>query len=169
MSRYTISTRGQNLPGGVLSHRVKSGIALLRRDRAASLAEMALIIPILCLVLFGLIDFGRAYYLGIEVTNAAYAGAAYGAVNSTDIQGMESAATADAANVPNMTATATYGCECSDGTNQVSLCSTTPSCPNNVINYVTVTTSASYKPIFPWPGLPSTLPLAGTATMRASQ
>jgi len=169
MSRYTISTRGPNPPGRVLPRWVKSGIALLRRDRAQSLAEMAFILPFLCLVLFGLIDFGRAYYLGIEVTNAAYAGAAYGAVNSTDIAGMESIATTDAANIPNMTATATYGCECSDGTNQVSECTTTPSCPNNVVNYVTVTTSATYKPIFPWPGIPSTLPLAGTATMRASQ
>jgi Flp pilus assembly protein TadG len=149
---------------------VNSGVALLRRDSAQSLAESAVIIPLLCLLLFGLIDFGRAYYLSIEISNAAYAGALYGSVNSTDTTGMQSAATTDAVDVSNMTATATYGCECSNGSNPSPSCTSTPSCPSNtsVVNYVTVTTSATYKPIVPWPGIPSPLTLAGTATLRAT-
>lgn len=171
MSKYTKSKRSLKLSARLWPRWVDSRVALLQRDSAQSLAECAVIIPLLCLLLFGLIDFGRAYYLSIEVTNAAYAGALYGSVNADDTTGMQNAAITDAADVSNMTATASYGCECSDGSKQSPNCTSTPSCPTNtsVVNYVTVTTSANYKPIIHWPGIPSPMALAGTATLRASQ
>lgn len=129
-------------------------------------------IPFLALLLLGVIDFGRAYYLGIEVNNAAYAGAMYGSQNSTDTAGMQDAATKDAADIPGsmtFTATAAYGCECSDGTKASVSCVSPPTCGVNSVNYVLVTTSATYTPIIPWPGIPKTIPLAGSARMRAGQ
>ena len=40
-----------------------------------SLVEMALVLPVLALLTFGLLDFGRAYYYQVSITNAAREGA----------------------------------------------------------------------------------------------
>ena len=141
----------------------------VRQDLGASLVELGLMLPFLALLLLGVIDFGRAYYVNVEVSNAAYTGALYGTQNSTDTTGMQNAALADAPDVTGMAATATYGCECSDGNNPVISCTTQPSCGVNVVNYVQVTTSVSYRPIFPWPGIPSSIALQGSARLRAGR
>lgn len=142
-------------------------------ESGASLIELALVLPILFLLLLAAVDFGRAYYLAIEVSDAAHAGALYGSQNSTDTAGMQSAAVANASDVPNFTTssvTASYGCECSDGSIPVATCSTTPSCGSmNVVDYVQVNTSTSYSAMLPYPGIPSSITLRGRARMRAGQ
>ncbi|HEY8678965.1 MAG TPA: TadE/TadG family type IV pilus assembly protein [Candidatus Dormibacteraeota bacterium] len=45
------------------------------RRLGQSLVEMALVLPILTILTFGLVDFGRAYYFQVSVTNAAREGA----------------------------------------------------------------------------------------------
>ncbi len=138
-------------------------------ERGNSLVELALLLPFLLMLLVGVVDFGRAYYLELEVASAAHAGALYGTQNPTDTANMQTAATLDASEVPGITATATYGCECSDGTSASASCTATPSCtsPATVVNYVEVDTSAPYTPWLTYPGvsLPSTL--TGSARMRA--
>jgi len=136
-------------------------------ERGASLVEFGLMLPFLVLFLLGVIDLGRAYYINLEVTNAAYAGALYGTQNPTDVTGMQNAALGDAADLAGMTVAATYGCECSDGSNVVAACSSQPSCGVNVVNFVQVNTSVTYKPIFPWPGIPTSLAMQGSAKLRA--
>ena len=149
--------------------RIGSVFARLACNRGASLVEFAVMLPFLTLLLVGLIDFGRAYYVNVEVTNAAYTGALYGTQNYSDVTGMQNAASADAPDVTGMTAIASYGCECSDGTNPVAGCSSQPACSTNVVNYVQVTTTATYKPLFPWPGVPGSLAMQGLARLRAGQ
>ena len=145
-------------------------LRLAKAEAGTNLLEVALMLLFLGLLLLGVIDFGRAYYLRIEVANAAEAGALYGSRNPTDIAGIQSAATTDAPDVPGMTATATIGCECSDGSSSQSPCPATPlSCAVNVVNFVQVTTTATYTPIFnAWviPGLPSSIALRGSAKVR---
>jgi Flp pilus assembly protein TadG len=138
--------------------------SLVRSERGSSLVELGLMLPVLGLLLFGAIDFGRAYYLSIEVTNAARAGAQFGVENASSA-GMQNAATSDASDVPGITATASYGCECPDGSGQIPNCSSSPACAN-AVNYVQVTTNATYTPLIPWPGIPSSIPLTGQATVR---
>jgi len=46
-----------------------------RRRAAQSLVEMALVLPVLAFLTFGLVDFGRAYYFQVSVTNSAREGA----------------------------------------------------------------------------------------------
>ncbi len=136
-------------------------------ERGASLVEFGLMLPFLALLLLGVIDFGRAFYVNAEVSNAAYTGALYGTQNHTDTTGMQNAAAGDAPDITGMSATATYGCECSDGTNAVASCTRQPTCTINVVNYVQVTTSATYKPMFPWPGIPTSIAMSGSAKLRA--
>jgi hypothetical protein len=46
-----------------------------------SLVEMAMVLPVLALLTFGLLDFGRAYYFQVSITNAAREGARVGILN----------------------------------------------------------------------------------------
>jgi Flp pilus assembly protein TadG len=143
---------------------------LLRDENGASLVELAFVLPLFPLLLFGAIDFGRAFYLSVEIVGAAQAAAAYGSQNPTDTAGMQYAAQDDAPDVPNLSAgTPTYGCECSDGTNYVASCAPAPpSCPsNNEVQRVNVRVTGTYSPLFPWPGLPSSMSLSSSASMRS--
>lgn len=137
-------------------------------EQGSSLVEIALLTPVLLLVMLAVVDFGRAYYLAMEVAGAAHAGAEYAIQNPTDATGIKVAAINDAPNVPNLSVTTpTYGCECSDGTLYSANCSSTPTCTTNYVYRIDVKTSAAYKPLFPWPGIPSNLNLSSSASMRS--
>lgn len=146
--------------------------ALLAADHGSSLVEVALTLPILLLLLFGVVDFGRAYYLSLEMAAAAHAGAEYGSQNPTDSSGITVAAQKGAPDVPNLTvATPAYGCECSDGTLYSSNCTNAPTCTSNVVYKVQVSVSTTYRTWVPWSWarwgtLPSSIALSSSATMR---
>jgi Flp pilus assembly protein TadG len=150
--------------------RIASRFHLPGGEAGSSLVELALMMPLFFLLVLGAVDFGRAYYLTIELAGAAHAAAAYGAQNPTDTAGMQTTAQDDAPNVPNLSvATPTYGCECSDGSSYSASCSTTPTCSsNNSVYRVNVTVSTTYTPLFPWPGIPSSIALSSSASMRSA-
>ena len=52
-----------------------------RSRRGQSLVEMAMVLPVLTLLTFGLVDFGRAYYFQVSITNAAREGARVAILN----------------------------------------------------------------------------------------
>src|ERR671924_1310118 len=52
-----------------------------RSEEGVALVEFALILPILVLLLFGMLDFGKAYNYWIDETHLAAVGARYAAVN----------------------------------------------------------------------------------------
>jgi Flp pilus assembly protein TadG len=137
-------------------------------EAGSSLVEIAFFLPLLLLLLMGVVDFGRAYYLANEVAGAAHAGAIYGSQNITDTTGMSAAAILNAPDVSGLTATPSWGCECSDGTHSSASCSATPTCSVNVVYYATVTATATYKPIVPWTGINSSMTMTRSATMRSA-
>lgn len=144
-----------------------------RNQRGSALVELALILPLILLLFMGIIDLGRAFFYSNTVARAAEAGALYGAQNPTDTTGMidasdqaMSAAFATAQDVSGVNSSAVYGCECSDGTGQSASCTVTPSCTANQVYYVTVTSNATYKTLVPWPGIPSSISMSSTVTMR---
>jgi Flp pilus assembly protein TadG len=143
---------------------------LLRDERGASLVELAFVLPLFPLLLFGAIDFGRAFYLSIELAGAAQAAAAYGSQSPTDTAGIQVAAQDDAPDVPNLSAgTPTYGTECLDGSNYTADTSTKPSCSGNIWVYrVNVTVTGTYSPLIPWPGVPKSMSLSSSASMRSA-
>jgi Flp pilus assembly protein TadG len=49
--------------------------------RGQSLVEMAMVLPLLAFLTFGLLDFGRAYYFQVSITNAAREGARVAILN----------------------------------------------------------------------------------------
>jgi Flp pilus assembly protein TadG len=50
-------------------------------DRGASLVEFALVLPVLALLLFGMLDFGKAFNYWIDQTHLANEGARWAVVN----------------------------------------------------------------------------------------
>jgi hypothetical protein len=114
-----------------------------------------------------LTDLGRAYYYAVNLTSAAHAAAVYGVQNPTDVNGMMSASSASAPGLPSLSTSVNYGCECYDGSSAIANCTTQPACNNNYVNFVAVTTTATYTPIIPYPGLPTSFTLTGTARLRS--
>jgi Flp pilus assembly protein TadG len=150
---------------------------LCKADHGASLAELAMVTPVLLLLTFGAVDLGRWYYVGLEVANAAHAGAEYGSLHPSVAADIVTAAQQSETHVPDVsygTPTVTYGCECSDGSSYTANCSPTPSCTastyvgGNVVHRVKVTTTAVYTTLVPWPGIPSSFTLSSTATIRGN-
>jgi Flp pilus assembly protein TadG len=134
-----------------------------------SLVEVAFFLPLLFLLLSGVVDFGRGYYLANEVAGAAHAGAVYGSQDITDTTDMITAAKLAAPDVSGLSPTASWGCECSDGTQSSASCTTTPaSCSANVVYYASVTVTATYTPIMPWKGIGSSFTITRSATMRSA-
>lgn len=144
---------------------------LLRDERGASLVELAFVLPLFPLLLFGAVDFARAFFISVEVAGAAQAAAVYGTQNPTDTTGMQNAAKDDAPDVPNLSVgTPTYGCECADGTSYVPSCSpSAPTCTSHGggVQRVNVTVTGTYSPLIPWPGIPSSMSLSTSASMRS--
>ena len=63
-------------------------LPLLRaRDRGAAAVEFAIMLPLLLLLLFGIIDFGRALNAQVTITQAAREGARLDALNQPNVIG----------------------------------------------------------------------------------
>jgi len=151
----------------------------LRRSRGgesgSALIELAVSLPILVLILVATIDFARVFYMGIELTNAARAGAQYGASSvgrSADSPGMQTAAQ-NSGNVPGIAASASRLCQCADNsavfsaTSPANTCTGTCTSGSHLVVTVTVTTSKTFTTVFTgFPGLPSSVSLARSATLR---
>jgi Flp pilus assembly protein TadG len=148
---------------------------LCKANDGTALVEMALVVPVLLLLVFGAVDFGRAYYVKIEVTNAAHAGAEYGSQYPKDTAGITTAAKQSASDLSNLTVpTIAYGCECSDGSSYSANCAATLTCASsssrgtNVVNRVQVTATSVYTTLVPWRVIPSSFTLTSTATIRGN-
>jgi Flp pilus assembly protein TadG len=140
-----------------------------RCESGQSLVEVALGVSLCGILMLGAVEFGRLAYAGIEVSDAARVGVEYGSQSHAlpqDIANMQTAASRDAPDVSNLTATATQFCQCADGTS--STCATTD-CSGRPILYVQVVTSASVDPLIYVPGLPKSYTLSGKAVMRVVQ
>jgi Flp pilus assembly protein TadG len=153
-----------------------------RSEKGSALVETALSLPLVLIVFFGSVDFARVFYTSIELTNAARAGAQYGAsalARSGNIAGMQSIATG-AVNVAGVAATASRLCQCATASGAFS--STSPSvnncasvvatsCPGtHRVVTVTVTATKTFVTIGSFiPGFPTSVALSRTATQRVSE
>ncbi len=137
------------------------------QESGSSLSELALVIPFFLFILLVLVDLGQAYYYAISISSAAHAAAIYGVQNPTDVNGMISAASANAPDIKSLSTNVSYGCECHDGSSVVADCSAPPACSDNYVNFVAVTTTATFTPIVPYPGIPASLTLTGSARLRS--
>jgi Flp pilus assembly protein TadG len=75
------ATRSRQVAGGSRRHRV------LRSEAGQSVVEFALVLPVLCALVFALIDFGKAAYYYIALTHVANEGARIASVNPSSLPG----------------------------------------------------------------------------------
>ena len=69
-------------------------------DRGAAAVEMALVLPLLLLILFGLVDFGRAFNYQMQLTQAAREAVRVKALGGTDFDARNRVTAATAAMNP---------------------------------------------------------------------
>jgi Flp pilus assembly protein TadG len=159
-------------------------IAKLRRRFASesgqSLVELALLVPVLLLLVLGIVEMGRYTYLSILLGNAAESGALYGAqslAQSADTTGIQNAAQADFQNgqsLPGLTVTSTNACGCdSGGTTTSAACGGTITAGTCAVGHwvvtVQVTATGNFSSLFRYPGIPASLTVSRTATLRVKQ
>jgi Flp pilus assembly protein TadG len=164
--------------------RVGHDPGILLSPSGQSLLEVALLTPMLLALLLGAIELGRYAYISILVGNAARAGAAYGAQNlvlSVDTTGIQTAAENDfqnnGQNTSNLLVSSTTSCGCdSNGTvTPASSCSTATdgaagTCASgHWVVMVSVTASGTFNSLFNYPGIPKSLTVSNTATLRVAQ
>lgn len=119
-----------------------------RRRQASAAVELALILPVLCMIAAITIDYSLLFYHMTTITTCAYNGACYASLNpSATNSAVTSAALVDASNLTNPAPTVGAPTFSTDsGGNQ----------------YVSVTVSYTYTAHFPWPGLPTSVALTRT-------
>ena len=149
---------------------LRNAIKALRGEEGGPLVETALTMPILIALIIGPVELARVTYAAIECSNAARAGASYGALTLTtasDTTGIQTVASSDAANIASiMTATPTLSYICSDGTastGQNTDCST-----SQIETIVTVTTSATVPAMVRLPGLPTSYTVHGKSVQKVA-
>jgi hypothetical protein len=136
--------------------------------------ELALLVPTFLLIFLGTVEFGRLTYIIMETASAARAAAEYGSqspANAADNTGITQAAQQDAPELQDLVVnTPIETCQCSSAPGTNISCATASSvCAARVLVFVTVQTSAKYKPLYPYPGHPSTLTVPGQSTMPVGQ
>jgi Flp pilus assembly protein TadG len=148
-----------------------------RNEAGSALVELAVSLPLLLLIFFGTADFARVIYLGNALTNAARAGAQFGSVSKTsasasnisNIQSTAQAAFPSAQPITAVVLTPECFCETEDAVATLTLCSvTTCTGGRHFTTYVTVTTTATFSRVTPFPGIPSTVAMSRTARMRVA-
>ena len=154
--------------------RVKSARSLTACESGSALAEMAIVLPLLVLVLIAVIEVGRFGDYTVRAGNAARAGVQYGAQNTItalDLVGMQNAATNDANAGAGFSATASNFCQCADGSASPN-CLTTDCASSHRLIFVEVDTTGIFGSLTNFPGLPAslrTITVHGKAVMRVAQ
>jgi Flp pilus assembly protein TadG len=132
-----------------LSHR-----AAVPGRRAVAAVELAVLLPLLVFLFVIGIDFARAFYFALTITNCARDGAIYGSMDPThaaDTTGIQQMALADASNLsPAPNVSSTTG---TDGQGNP---------------YVSVTVTWTFNTVAAYPGVPSPITLSRTVQMRVA-
>ena len=153
--------------------RSKTTTVLARGESGSALAEIAVVLPMLVLLLIGLIEVGRFGSYLIMTENAARAGAQYGAQNTItadDPNGMKTSAKNDAQNDAGLTANAITFCQCADGS--ASTCLATDCSSSHRLIFVEVDTTGTWQSLTHFPYLPAslnTITVHGKSVMRVAQ
>lgn len=144
-----------------------------RSEAGSALVELAVALPLLVAVLAGTIDFSRVFYASIALTNAARAGAQYGAFStaqSGNFGTMQTTATNSIVPNTGVTAVASRTCYCATNAGVFGAsvaCTTTCSGGTHLVVTVTVVTSKTFTTIMSAvPGVPNSVSLTRSATLR---
>lgn len=135
-----------------------------RYERGAALIEFAIVLPMLVFFVIGIIETGRFLAFGVRLSNAAHAGAQFGAQGTA--QALDSADIAGAA-------CADSNFTCGNGTDQMKVTSSTSCsvktspCPIGDF-YVQVNASATFRPLLKYPYFNQSSTMSAQATQQVN-
>ena len=147
------------------------------------MVEFALVFPLLLVLCLAAGDFGRLFFHGVTVVNAASSGAHYGSLNNgfaAQSGEMESRAQRDAGDLGGVTATATQYCDCPPvdpadfmtdaAVVSCDLAAIPGTCSGGAYGlprvYVRTDVSQTFETVGPYPSIPETTVVSGRAFMR---
>ena len=122
---------------------------MLRNNRGAALVEMALILPLLLLIVFGIFEFGRAMFIVNTLNNAAREGARRASVSPAPI---------------NVEAFVSESISFAHPGLNVSISNNNPTPGSGTA--ITVTATLPFQPVTAIVPFPENFTLSGQATMR---
>ena|SRR5690242_10673897 len=148
-----------------------SGLTKSRGSAAhgQSMVELAMALPLLLLLLLAAVEMGRIYYAYLTADDAARAGVEYGAQNlatASDLSGMQNTALNNAKDVQGMSASASQWCECGNGSRMA--CGDAMCASGTESVYVEVDTQMQFHTLLTYPGMASSLHIAGHAIRRVA-
>lgn len=127
---------------------------------AAAATELAFVLPVLLLITFGCVDFGRVAYTGIVLSNAVGCGASCAATHQrTDITAVTWDADVRDAVIEEMDQLAGFDSA------QLTVAASSNAQPDGSIR-VTVEATYPFETVVDWPGLPSTVQLRKQVSAR---
>ena len=150
-------------------------ISLRKAKRGGAMVEFAVTAPLLFLLTAGAGDYARLFFSAISLKSGSAVGAFYGSQKTTrsgDVSGMVTRAiadTEDAGRFNTVTATVEQVCVCPGQTPFACGEYQTTTCPagyGDARAYVKVTTEQDFKPMTPFPGIPSTVNIDQGTWMR---
>ena len=140
---------------------------LRKSERGGAMVELAVVLPVLILLAIGVMDYGRVFFTSITVANAARAGAEWGAqnqANSVKTSDLENFAKLDGTEAGTLVVTSSRTCKCGA---TVVACSTASCAGYGVPRvFIAVTVTKDVALLIKYPGLPTTVTIARTATFR---
>jgi Flp pilus assembly protein TadG len=136
----------------------------------AATVEFAVLAPFLAYIFLLAVDYGRVFYYSVTVQNAARKGALYGcqdAAHSTDTSGIQTAALADATDItPPASSTSTANGGTGNGGTSGPTVTSATAVDKAGNPTVRVTVQYTLHTVANYPGIPSTIDLNRTVTMR---
>ena len=139
-------------------------------QRGAAMVELALLVGILLLILFGTIDFSRLFYNAVTVMDAARAGVQFGmqsSAHAADMSGMETAANDNAQDLgTNVSSTAERFCRCNGGPKDSDCLGLAGSCGEAVEVYILVRAQNDFETLAHVPGIPDAVGMSKGVVVR---
>ena len=164
-------TEQRNIPGGLHGRRgpsLRRVLSWWRDDRGAAITEMALVLPLLLVLLFGMIDFGKAINYWLDETHLANEGARLAVVDNWP--GKSSGTTLQRYILSQVDSAELSGTTATEGTpHSAQVCISFPNGTHNTGDPVTVTVKYDYnwlRYLFNEENIGPVTTLTGASTMR---
>ncbi|MCE9508434.1 MAG: pilus assembly protein [Alphaproteobacteria bacterium] len=147
---------------------------LFQCERGIAAIEFAMIVPLLTLILIGVVDYGMFINQKMKLQDLARTATQYVVQGGSDANVMADVIqTSDFYNAATaqgqvITVTTAAQCECANGAS-VSCTGTCTGIGNYVRHFYSATLSSTYRPIFIYPGISSSLNITGYSRMQYSQ
>lgn len=143
-----------------------------------SAVEFAFVVPIAAYLFAGAVDYGLAFYLQMQAQQAAQAGTEYAAIHGFNPQAASTDPSSPSATSNAVVAATTFSgiaaspaptsyCGCASATGVVRQdCGEMCSDGTKAGTYLTVSASGTYNTLMPYPVIPKSFKLSGSATVR---